>query len=168
MELYCPLGTHCIRFLQCILIVVDGRHTDDLKHIPQHTMHVYYSICCMWFSTIKIIIFMSILWFLNSLQFPLILCIVILWHLEMIQMITIWRVYCLANACITGNIMFYSNCSLTRQRKELIVKENPAPEEDEGEAKVEEDKPAEWEEEKVKEEPKWRRKYHMYSQKSYY
>ena len=38
--------------------------------------------------------------------------------------------------------MFYSKCSLTRQSKELIVKENPAPKEDEGEAKVEEDKPA--------------------------
>ena len=61
----------------------------------------------------------------------------------------------------------YSSCSLTRQSKELIVKENPAPEEDEGEAKVEEDKPAEWEEEKAKKEPKWRRKHHMYSQKSY-
>ena len=33
--------------------------------------------------------------------------------------------------------------SLTGQSKELIVKENPAPEEDEGETKVEEDKPAE-------------------------
>ena len=38
--------------------------------------------------------------------------------------------------------MFYSKCSLTRQSKELIVKENPAPKEDEGEVKVKEDKPA--------------------------
>ena len=43
---------------------------------------------------------------------------------------------------------------MTGQSKELVVKENPAPEEDKGETKVEEDKPAEWEEEKAKEEPK--------------
>ena len=40
--------------------------------------------------------------------------------------------------------MFYSNCiySLIGQSKELIVKENPAPEEDKGKTKVEEDNPA--------------------------
>ena len=126
---YCPLGTHCIRFLQCIFIVMDGRHTDHLRHTTTH--HVYYSTCHD-FLPQKSLFSCPFYDFLNSLQFPLRL------HLDMIQIFGLLFI----KHCITGNItaMFYRSCSSTGQSKELIVKENPAPKEDKGEAKMEEDK----------------------------